>query len=857
MHQQRIVTRVRERFAIAHAGQIVSTSPLDVLRPSDLPHLSSPVYATNQSFGSEMWNLTLDAIKILPPPSGTTKLPCIPIKASPTTAVSKNERLELCMIALILQKHAPHLHCTHCTIISEWNGAGTTFSIDTHIREARRYLRQLTAMNDKPTQPRYYRNDACKTCPNKDHCLHELTSKDDLSLLGSMSSAEIDRLNARGILTVNQLSYTWRSRKTRSAPARPNCALKALALREKRTYILEPPVFPDSPTEVFVDFEGFPDERCVYLIGMIVRNNHTEFEKSFWAECLADTDKIMTQFLTELQRIRPYVILHYGSFETRALRRFAKRTENALTAEINSLLGKSINVLAMLSQNVYPPTYTNDLKEVAGFLGFKWSTPGLSGLESIILRQKWEFDHLETDKEVLVRYNLDDCAAVKTTKDWLADVAKRATEGCEELRRASDVKSTSFHRWGKPRFEAEELDAINKCSYFDYQRSKVYLRTSKAVRIALRRERKSKAAVNAVDREIGLPERCPCCGGARIRPASKRLRRRRILDLRFMKNGVKKWVVEVDGKHFRCIGCDKVFEFPMYGRNLVVWSMNQHVSYRIGMNRVGQMLLENFNIDVPEYKLSYLKSDLVKEHRETATQILQGMVRGPLIQIDETSAFLRDAPSAYVWVFASMDSVFYMFRPNREAGFLHELLKGFNGVLVSDFYSGYDSLPCKQQRCLVHLIRDLNADLRKNQFNVEFKSIVARFGELLRSIVVTIDKYGLRRRHLEKHQKDVATFFRLIGEEQYETEIAAHYQRRLTRQWDRLFQFLGHDGVPWNNNNAENAIKPFAKYREMAKNLGTQKGLEDYLVLLSIQQTCKYRGISFLEFLKSGKKSVV
>jgi hypothetical protein len=157
---------------------------------------------------------------------------------------------------------------------------------------------------------------------------------------------------------------------------------------------------------------------------------------------------------------------------------------------------------------------------------------------------------------------------------------------------------------------------------------------------------------------------------------------------------------------------------------------------------------------------------------------------------------------------------------------------------------------------LVHLIRDLNGDFRKNQFNLELKSIVARFGKLLRSIVETVDKYGLRRRHLEKHQKGVETFYRVIGEDQFETEIAAHYQKRLTRQRERLFEFLKHDGIPWNNNNAENAIKPFAKYREMARNLGTRRGLEDYLVLLSIQQTCRYRGISFLEFLKSRQKTI-
>ena len=99
--------------------------------------------------------------------------------------------------------------------------------------------------------------------------------------------------------------------------------------------------------------------------------------------------------------------------------------------------------------------------------------------------------------------------------------------------------------------------------------------------------------------------------------------------------------------------------------------------------------------------------------------------------------------------------VYYLLKQSREASFLHELIDGFSGVLVSDFYSGYDLLPCKQQRCLIHFIRDLNGDFRKNSINLELKVIVVRFGELLRTIVATIDRYGLRRRHLEKHLRDV------------------------------------------------------------------------------------------------------
>ena len=58
------------------------------------------------------------------------------------------------------------------------------------------------------------------------------------------------------------------------------------------------------------------------------------------------------------------------------------------------------------------------------------------------------------------------------------------------------------------------------------------------------------------------------------------------------------------------------------------------------------------------------------------------------------------------------------------------LFKDYAGVLISDFYAGYDAFDCRQQKCLVHLIRDLNDDLWKNPFNQEFESFVASVKDL-------------------------------------------------------------------------------------------------------------------------------
>ena len=99
---------------------------------------------------------------------------------------------------------------------------------------------------------------------------------------------------------------------------------------------------------------------------------------------------------------------------------------------------------------------------------------------------------------------------------------------------------------------------------------------------------------------------------------------------------------------------------------------------------------------------------------------------------------------------------------------------------------------------------------------------------------------------------------RLIAEapEGFQSEAAKKCKDRFEKNRGKLFTFLEHDGVPWNNNNAEHAIKAFAALRDVMLGSSTQNGLDDYLILLSVCQTCKYRGVDFLDFLRSGEKNV-
>jgi hypothetical protein len=226
--------------------------------------------------------------------------------------------------------------------------------------------------------------------------------------------------------------------------------------------------------------------------------------------------------------------------------------------------------------------------------------------------------------------------------------------------------------------------------------------------------------------------------------------------------------------------------------------------------------------------------------------------RGRLIHADETKVQFQ-CGSGYVWAFTNLEEVVYVCTPTRDGTILEEMLEGFTGVLVSDFYAAYDSPKCPQQKCLIHLMRDINDDLFHNPFDEELKQLGQGLVEILKPIIDTIDSYGLKRRHLHKHKEDVERFFRSLAGQAYGSGVTQKYQKRIIKYREKLFVFLDQDGVPWNNNNAENALKRFASRRKIIGASFNEKGLRDYLVFLSIYQSCRNKHLSFLPFLRSGE----
>jgi predicted RecB family nuclease len=808
-----------------------------------------------------------DAIETL----NATKPHCKPRYAptiiSASERISKNDKLLLTAKTLLLYRvsgQLPHVG----KIIYGRDLKSVSVRINDHKKKAQDLLDEIIKLVQDNQKPLIFRNDNCRTCEFEKKCYDYLLEKDDLSLLGGFGLKEIVKRNKKGIFTINQLSYNFRPRRFRKIreKGRPfSHELKALAIRGKKTYIVAFEGFDIShKTEIYIDFEGLPDEDFIYLIGIIVRINDKEKKLSLWADSKENEKRIFRQLLETIKQYDDYVIYHYGSYEIKEFKRIAKSYPHLEKSITSKILNSAINLLSYFYSSIYIPTYTNELKDIAGFLGFRWSAENAKGIQSIAWRKLWELTSDNKYKDTLLGYNTEDCQALIVINEWLKKLAKGVdSEEMYQVSNVADIREQNTYKFGNTKYLLSDFEAINNCAYYDYQREKVFLKTNpkikRIVQNKIKRHEHPKVRINKRIK-IVFPDKCPYCGKSSFYRHDKR--KRVIVDLRFSEKGMKRWVTHYDTGRFRCRSCWRVFtpdNFKnlnnRYGRGVFAWAMNQHIGYVISFRNIEYMLLEYFNISITTGYLNRLQSKFALEYSETYRQLLDSITKGHLLHVDETQVKIRDAPSGYVWAFANMDTVCYIFRPNREADFLKELLKEFRGVLISDFYGGYDSIDCSQQKCLIHLIRDLNDDLSQNPFDVEFKQIASHFGQVLRPIIETIEKYGLKRRYLHKHHKSVNRFFRELSRSEYSSELAAQYQKRIKKNKDMLFTFMNYDEIPWNNNNAEHAIKGFAVHRKNVNGLFSKKSIGEFLILLSIYQTCKYRGLNFFQFVLSGKKS--
>lgn len=780
-----------------------------------------------------------------------------------THQISKEQKLSALFVGYVLGQLQNQMPET-CTIVGV---DASTHKVD--IKPAHRILEPMLNVlrdwvNDSSHPlPQVLLNKKCSTCQFKKLCLEKAEEADDLSLLDRITPKIINKYHNKGIFTITQLSYVFKPRRNRkrrtNAAMSFNFELQALALRTRKIYVQVLPTLNRQEVELFLDFEGIPDQGFQYLIGLMINEHGTCSYHSFWADTPADEEQIWYCALEKMNTYPEAPIYHYGSYEPRAIVSLSKKypfdCENIKTRLVN--LSKSIY------GKLYFPCKSNSLKELGKLIGASWTDPDASGLQSLVWRHRWEDTGENCWQKILISYNREDCEAL-----WLL------TEEISKIIADADSYS-NIDFANKPKQYATEhshlihetFETIIRSAHADYEKRQVIIRLRE--RCVGTDQKKRSASKGHLSYERIPPSKADAV--VLVEPRQKcpthqeedlflteEVAEKYIIDLRFMKTGCKKTVTKYIGVKSYCSECHKHYLPPkieelgsqLFGHYFQAWVIYERIVLRLPY-RIILLEMENlFNESVSEATLVKFMKYFVDYYTETEKLSIQRMLESPFIHVDETTISIRGVDH-YVWVFTDGKRVAFKMTETREATLVHEFLANYKGVLISDFYGGYDAATCRQQKCLVHLIRDLNNDLWSNPYNQEYELFVTQVKNLLAPIFESESKYGLKKWHLSKFKRSVDQFYQInINITPSTCDIVAKYQKRFTRYRNSLFTFLEFDGIPWHNNTAENAIRHLAVQRKISGSFFKNVAIQ-YLLLLGVAQTCRFQKKSVLKFFLS------
>jgi transposase len=187
------------------------------------------------------------------------------------------------------------------------------------------------------------------------------------------------------------------------------------------------------------------------------------------------------------------------------------------------------------------------------------------------------------------------------------------------------------------------------------------------------------------------------------------------------------------------------------------------------------------------------------------------------------------------------------------AGLVPEgLLRGFTGILVTDFYGGYNHTPGRHQRCWVHLLRDLHELLETH---------TATHPELPAWIDAVIQTYRDAKALSERappptlaERLTVADALvervQVLGRRWAQAVNKAHPAhamcKRLLRHDLELFEFVHQPGLAAHNNLAERSVRPLVIARKISGGTRSARGSDTRMALQTLFATWAAQGKSAL-----------
>lgn len=210
---------------------------------------------------------------------------------------------------------------------------------------------------------------------------------------------------------------------------------------------------------------------------------------------------------------------------------------------------------------------------------------------------------------------------------------------------------------------------------------------------------------------------------------------------------------------------------------------------------------------------------------------------------DETG-WREDGQNGYLWSYSTPNICYFTYPKTRAGHVVKDVLgDNYRGVLVSDFYAGYNAHLGLHQRCWVHLLRAVH------ELCCKFPTPgVLAWAKNLRDIYDRAKAFT----HANSRVRSRARV-------EFQTELVALASpyaktllpqntlcKRLLQFESEMFTFVEYPFVPSENNAAERSIRPRVIARKISGGTRSETGSTTMVVLSSLFATWKLRGLDTL-----------
>jgi hypothetical protein len=267
----------------------------------------------------------------------------------------------------------------------------------------------------------------------------------------------------------------------------------------------------------------------------------------------------------------------------------------------------------------------------------------------------------------------------------------------------------------------------------------------------------------------------------------------------------------------------------------------------ITFEKIRSLLGELYALKLTKSALMHMEKRVADEFADRYEQLKQEIRKSEVVHMDETG-WPINGRNHWLWTFVTKEAAWYAIKSSRGRGVVEETLgEGYDGVVVSDFYPAFDKLKYRGQKCLLHLLRNPERVELKRGKNLtdEFREFASSLRRLVRDAVKSSESDP---RHLARRKRQLERRLRSIFSRRYRDKNCKRICKLLKRHRDNLFTFLEVEGVGWNNNEAERALRPSVVVRKNSYGSKSELGARNHSILMTVGETCKKREMNFMNF---------